>query len=164
MIGSNLKFLSSDILTEFRGRGDEVRVFPLSFAEFLSAFDGEKSDAWREYMMYGGMPRILSCHSDEQKSKYLSDLFQNVYIKDVVNVLASSIGSLTNATKLATTFQSTGIKTNDKTVSAYIAHLLDAFLIQKGMIVENKKPHYNSFITRLSAVNTDRLYLCLQLL
>lgn len=145
--GSNSKFLSSDILTEFRGRGDEVRVFPLSFAEFMSAFDGDKSDAWREYMMYGGMPRILFCNSDEQKSKYLSDLFQNVYIKDVVernhlkdenilsdvvNVLASSIGSLTNANKLANTFQSSGIKTNDKTVSAYIAHLSDAFLIQKA--------------------------------
>jgi predicted AAA+ superfamily ATPase len=106
--GSNSKFLSSDILTEFRGRGDEVRVYPLSFSEFASAFPGDKMDAWREYMMYGGLPRILSSKTDEQKAKYLTDLFQNVYIKDVVernhlhddnilddvvNVLASSIGS-----------------------------------------------------------------------
>lgn len=145
--GSNSRFLSSDILTEFRGRGDEVRVFPLSFAEFVSAFPGDKSDAWREYMMYGGMPRILNCKTDEQKSKYLSDLFENVYIKDVVdrnslrdenvlndvvNVLASSIGSLTNANKLANTFKSNGITTNDKTVGAYISYLSDAFLIQKA--------------------------------
>ena len=144
--GSNSKFLSSDILTEFRGRGDEVRVYPLSFSEYVSAFDGDKNDAWREYMMYGGLPRILSCKTDEQKSKYLSDLFQNVYIKDViernhlhddnilddiVNVLASCVGSLTNVSKLTNTFVSNGIKTNDKTIASYIGHLADAFLIEK---------------------------------
>lgn len=144
--GSNSKFLSSDILTEFRGRGDEVRVYPLSFSEYVSAFGGDKNDAWREYMMYGGLPRILSCKTDEQKSKYLSDLFQNVYIKDViernhlrdynilddvVNVLASCVGSLTNVSKLTNTFISNGIKTNDKTIASYIGHLTDAFLIEK---------------------------------
>lgn len=145
--GSNSKFLSSDILTEFRGRGDEVRVYPLSFSEFVSAFSGEKSDAWREYMMYGGMPRILSCKTDEQKAKYLTDLFQNVYIKDVsernnlhhdnvledvVNIIASSIGSLTNANRMANTFNSNGIKANDKTITSYIEYLMDAFLIEKA--------------------------------
>ena len=144
--GSNSKFLSSDILTEFRGRGDEVRVYPLSFSEYVSAFDGDKNDAWREYMMYGGLPRILSCKTDEQKSKNLSDLFHNVYIKDViernhlhddnilddiVNVLASCVGSLTNVSKLTNTFVSNGIKTNDKTIASYIGHLADAFLIEK---------------------------------
>ena len=106
--GSNSKFLSSDILTEFRGRGDEIRVYPLSFSEYVSAFSGDKHDAWREYMMYGGLPLILSCNTDEQKSKYLTDLFKKTYIADVternglreenvldqvVDILASSIGS-----------------------------------------------------------------------
>lgn len=145
--GSNSKFLSSDILTEFRGRGDEVRVYPLSFAEYLSAYNGEKNDAWREFMLYGGLPRILSCKSDEQKAKYLQDLFKSVYLKDVVernhlkvdtvlesivDFLASAVGSLTNATRLSNTFVSNGIMTNDKTVASYISYLEDAFLIEKA--------------------------------
>lgn len=144
--GSNSRFLSSDILTEFRGRGDEVRVHPLSFAEYLGAFKGSKDKAWRDFMMYGGLPRILFCKTDEQKSKYLQDLFRSVYIKDVVernhlkgdnvlesivDFLASSVGSLTNATRLANTFVSNGIKTNDKTVAAYISYLEDAFLLRR---------------------------------
>lgn len=143
--GSNSKFLSSDILTEFRGRGDEVRVYPLSFAEYLSVYNGGKNDAWREFMLYGGLPRILSCKSDEQKAKYLQDLFKSVYLKDVVernhlkgdtvlesivDFLASAVGSLTNATRLSNTFVSNGIMTNDKTVSSYISYLEDAFLIE----------------------------------
>ncbi|MGN0729943.1 ATP-binding protein [Treponema sp.] len=143
--GSNSRFLSSDILTEFRGRGDEVRVYPLSFAEYLSVYNGEKNDAWREFMLYGGLPRILSCKSDEQKAKYLQDLFKSVYLKDVVernhlkgdtvlesivDFLASTVGSLTNATRLSNTFVSNGIMTNDKTVSSYISYLEDAFLIE----------------------------------
>ena len=145
--GSNSKFLSSDVLTEFRGRGDEVRVYPLSFSEFSSAYDGEVMDAWREYMIYGGMPLIMSRKTDEQKTKYLIDLFKNVYVKDVidrnhlqednvfedvVNILASSVGSLTNASKLANTFISKGIKTSDKTITSYISYLMDAFLIEKA--------------------------------
>lgn len=145
--GSNSKFLSSDILTEFRGRGDEVRVYPLSFAEYLSAYNGEKNDAWREFMLYGGLPRILSCKSGEQKAKYLQDLFKSVYLKDVVernhlkgdtvlesivDFLASAVGSLINATRLSNTFVSNGIMTNDKTVSSYISYLEDAFLIEKA--------------------------------
>ncbi len=146
--GSNSKFLSSDILAEFKDRGDEVRVYPLSFAEYLSAYyNGEKNDAWREFMLYGGLPRILSCKSDEQKAKYLQDLFKSVYLKDVVernhlkgdtvlesivDFLASAVGSLTNATRLSNTFVSNGIMTNDKTVSSYISYLEDAFLIEKA--------------------------------
>lgn len=144
--GSNSRFLSSDILTEFRGRGDEVRVRTLSFSEFFSAFAGDKTEAWREYMMYGGLPRVLACKTDEQKSKYLTDIFQNVYIKDViernhlqndhiledvVDVLASSVGSLTNPNRIVNTFLSNGIKTNTKTVGTYIEYLMDAFLIEK---------------------------------
>lgn len=155
--GSNSRFLSSDILTEFRGRGDEVRVHPLSFAEYLGAFKGSKDKAWRDFMMYGGLPRILFCKTDEQKSKYLQDLFRSVYIKDVVernhlkgdnvlesivDFLASSVGSLTNATRLANTFVSNGIKTNDKTVAAYISYLEDAFLIEKAERYDVKGKKY----------------------
>lgn len=155
--GSNSRFLSSDILTEFRGRGDEVRVRPLSFAEFFSVFSGEKTEGFREYMMYGGLPRILTCKTDEQKAKYLADIFQNVYMKDVVernhlqtdlilgdivNVLASSIGSLTNPNKIANTFNSKGIKTNAKTIGAYLEHLMDAFLIEKTQRYDVKGRKY----------------------
>lgn len=155
--GSNSKFLSSDILTEFRGRGDEVRVYPLSFAEYLSAYNGEKNDAWREFMLYGGLPRILSCKSDEQKAKYLQDLFKSVYLKDVVernhlkgdtvlesivDFLASAVGSLTNATRLSNTFVSNGIMTNDKTVASYISYLEDAFLIEMAERYDVKGKKY----------------------
>lgn len=112
--GSNSKFLSSDIITEFRGRGDQIKVNPLSFAEFLSAFNGDKYEAWNEYVTYGGMPLILSKKNDEEKSQYLKELFEQTYIKDIVernniqridildsliNMLASSVGSLTKPTK-----------------------------------------------------------------
>lgn len=145
--GSNSKFLSSDIMTEFRGRGDEVRVYPLTFSEFLSGYEGEdKYAAFDEYCTYGGLPLILSKRSDAEKSKYLSDVLKNVYVKDIVehnklrsnmildeliDVLASSIGSLSNPTNIANTFISHGIKTNDNTISNYIDYLIDAFLINK---------------------------------
>ncbi len=156
--GSNSKFLSSDILTEFRGRGDEVRVYPLSFAEYLSAYQGDKYDAWLDYYTYGGLPLILTRQTDELKAKYLTDLFEKVYMDDIadrnhlrgdnimdalVNILASAVGSLTNPTKLANTFQSNGIKNvSDKTVSAYIGHLLDAFLISKAQRYDIKGKKY----------------------
>ncbi len=145
--GSNSRFLSSDVATEFRGRGDVVHVNPLSFSEFYSAFaDGDKYDAWKEYVMYGGMPFILSKRSDEEKTEYLSSLFTETYLKDIVernhlrgsvildnlvDVLASSVGSLSNPTKLAKTFQSNGISTTDKTISEYIEYLKNAFLIRE---------------------------------
>ncbi len=145
--GSNSKFLSSDIMTEFRGRGDEVKVYPLSFKEVYSSnlFE-DKYEAWNEYSTYGGLPMILTRKNDEEKTKYLKDLLNKTYISDVVernnlkgdvvidnlvDILASSVGSLTNPTKLANTFTSNNIKTSDITISNYIDHLIDAFMINK---------------------------------
>ena len=145
--GSNSKFLSSDIMTEFRGRGDEVKVYPLSFKEFYSSnlFE-DKYEAWNEYSTYGGLPMILTRKNDEEKTKYLRDLLNKTYISDVVernnlkgnvvidnlvDILASSVGSLTNPTKLANTFTSNNIKTSDITISNYIDYLIDAFMINK---------------------------------
>ncbi len=146
--GSNSKFLSSDIITEFRGRGDEVKVFPLSFFEFASAFEGDKNEAWNEYILYGGLPLILSKKTDEEKSKYLKDLFEQTYIKDIiernnvqrvdiidsiVNMLASSIGSLTNPKKIYDTFVSNGEREiSINTVTSYLKYLSDSFIVNKA--------------------------------
>lgn len=145
--GSNSKFLSSDVMTEFRGRGDEVRVYPLSFAEFFSVYEGDKYEAFNEYSTYGGLPLILSRRRDADKAKYLRDNLNATYIKDVVErhriqgdivmdtlveVLASGIGSLTNPSKLSNTFKSSGTDVSDVTVSNYISHLTNAFLIQRA--------------------------------
>ena len=146
--GSNSKFLSSDIVTEFRGRGDEIRVYPLSFAEFYSVYEGDYDEAWQDYMLYGGLPQITSLHSDQQKSEYLKNIFTNVYLKDViernkiqnteeisilVDVLASAIGSPSNPSKIAKTFSSERqISYTNKTISNHIEHLVDAFLISKA--------------------------------
>jgi len=145
--GSNSKFLSSDVLTEFRGRGDEVRVYPLSFAEYVSAYPGDKYEAWTDYYTYGGLPMILARKTDELKSKYLTDLCRELYLKDIedrnhlkgdnvmatlVNVLASAVGSLTNPSKLSKTFASNGITVTDKTLGLYLGYLQDAFFISKA--------------------------------
>ena len=146
--GSNSKFLSSDIITEFRGRGDEIKVFPLSFAEYVEAFKGDKQDAWNEYVLYGGLPLILSKKSDEEKSKYLKDLFDQTYIKDIIernsiqrvdildsiiNMLASSVGSLTNPKKIYDTFVSNGEKEiSSNTVNSYIKYIEDSFIVNKS--------------------------------
>lgn len=145
--GSNSKFLSSDIITEFRGRGDEIRVYPLTFSEFLSAYPHSKEEAWNEYMLYGGLPLILDQKTDEQKRNYLIQLFNTTYLKDtiernhiqrtdvldtLVNILASSVGSLTNPKKLADTFLSHGIKdVSVNTITSYLNCLLDSFIINK---------------------------------
>ena len=145
--GSNSKFLSSDIKTEFRGRGDEVRVLPLTFSEFLTAYEGTTETAWEEYKIYGGLPRILSQRTKEQKSQYLKDLFERTYLSDIierhniqridvldtlVNILASSIGSLTNPKKLSDTFVSNSMKdVSINTITSYINYLEDSFLIKK---------------------------------
>ena len=120
--GSNSKFLSSDIVTEFRGRGDEIRIYPLSFAEFYAAFDGDYDDAWEEYMIYGGLPQVVQFSVERQKAEYLKNIFTNVYIKDVVernklrnvdeidtlvDILASAIGAPTNPTKISNQRQTT---------------------------------------------------------
>ncbi len=158
--GSNSRFLSSDILTEFRGRGDEIRVYPLSFSEFFSVYQGSKEDAWQEFSLYGGMPQILQQRKPEQKETFLKNLFQKVYLDDIisrnhlrgdqvmdilVNILASSVGSNTNPNKLAKTFISNGYKNvSDKTISTYIDCLIDAFLITKASRYDVKGKKYIS--------------------
>lgn len=147
--GSNSKFLSSDILTEFRGRGDEIRVYPLSFAEYCSVYDGSVSQAWKDYYTYGGLPLILTREDDEMKAEYLTSLLKKVYISDIVdrnkirsegeleeliNILASSVGSLTNPAKLTRTFRSVkNSKITEKTVKKYLGYLIDAFLMDKAL-------------------------------
>ena len=146
--GSNSKFLSSDIVTEFRGRGDEIRIYPLSFVEFYGAFDGDYEDAWEEYMIYGGLPQVAQFSVKRQKAEYLKNIFTNVYMKDVVernriqnvdeigtlvDILASAIGAPTNPTKISNTFKSErGINYSNKTISNHIDYLAEAFLISKG--------------------------------
>lgn len=146
--GSNSKFLSSDIITEFRGRGDEIRIYPLSFAEFYSVYDGEFDDAWNDYMIYGGLPQIAQFRDERQKAEYLKNIFVNVYFKDVVernriqnvdeigtlvDVLASAIGAPTNPTKIANTFATErGSSYTNKTISKHIDYLTEAFLISKA--------------------------------
>ena len=146
--GSNSKFLSSDIVTEFRGRGDEIRIYPLSFAEFYSVYDGDYDDAWNEYMIYGGLPQVAQFSTERQKAEYLKNIFANVYIKDVVernkiqnvdeigtllDILASAIGAPTNPTKIANTFSSErGSSYSNKTISNHIDYLAQAFLISKA--------------------------------
>ena len=158
--GSNSKFLSSDIVTEFRGRGDEVKVYPLSFREFSEAYNGTENEAWKEYLIYGGMPYILTRKTDEEKSSYLNNLFETTYLKDIIernsvgrvdvlnsliNILSSSVGSLTNPSKLANTFLSNGIKdVNIQTITTYIDYLLDAFLINKSLKYDIKGKKYIS--------------------
>ena len=145
--GSNSKFLSSDIITEFRGRGDEIRVYPLTFSEFLSVFDGTKEEAWNSYIMFGGLPLILNQKTDEQKRNYLISLFNTTYLKDtiernnmnrvdvldsLINLLSSSIGSLTNPKKISDTFISNSFKdVSINTISSYLNCLLDSFIIEK---------------------------------
>ena len=156
--GSNSKFLSSDIVTEFRGRGDEIRVYPLTFSEFLEAFNGSKEEAWNSYIMFGGLPLILDQKTDEQKRNYLISLFNTTYLKDtiernnilrvdvldtLVNLLSSSVGSLTNPKKIADTFTSHGIKdVSINTINTYLNYLLDAFIIEKAERYNVKEKKY----------------------
>ncbi len=156
--GSNSKMLSSDIATQFRGRGDEIRVNPLSFAEFYAAYEGDKHNAWKEYCTYGGMPYILSLPTHEMKSQYLTDLFARTYLTDVLernkvsdldvledllNVISSSIGSLTNPTKLANTFKSVKNRAvSSRTIDYYLNYLIDAFLLSKAYRFDIKGKKY----------------------
>ena len=156
--GSNSKFLSSDIITEFRGRGDEIKVFPLSFSEYIESFKGDKQDAWNEYVLYGGLPLIFSKKTDEEKSKYLKDLFDQTYIKDIVernniqrvdildsiiNILASSVGSLTNPQKMFNTFISNGEKEISlNTINSYIKYIEDSFIVNKSERYDVKGKKY----------------------
>ena len=156
--GSNSKFLSTDILTEFRGRGDEIRVYPLCFSEFYSVYGGEFDKAWLMYCNYGGMPLCLSMQTQKDKATYLTNLFATTYLADIINrnnlrgnveineltdILASSIGSLTNPLKLSNTFGSTkNVKLSANTISAYLGYLQDAFLIEKALRFDIKGKRY----------------------
>ena len=159
--GNNSKMLPSDILTEFRDRGDEIRVYPLSFAEFYASFKGDKNEAWKEYYTYGGMPLAVTKKTPEEKSKYLKDLFTGTYLKDVLerhiitnstsdleellNIISSSIGSLTNPLNLSNTFK-TVKKRNlaPETISTYLDYFKDAFLIDSAVRynIKGKKSYY----------------------
>lgn len=146
--GSNSKFLSSDVITEFRGRGDEIKVFPLSFKEFMSTNKFDKYKGWEEYIIYGGMPLILSRNTPEEKSSYLKTLFEQTYLKDIIernnikrvdildsilNILSSSIGSLTNPKKIYDTFISKNEKDiSSNTITAYLKYIEDAFIVNKS--------------------------------
>ena len=157
--GSNSHFLSSDIATEFRGRGDEIHVWPLTFKEFMTAYEGDIVDGWQEYYTYGGLPKILSIKGDDKKATYLRNLYRTVYLSDIyerhdienkaefeelVRILASSIGSPVNPTNLANTFKSVKRLNNitDKTIETYIGYLTDAFMIEKSERYDIKGKKY----------------------
>lgn len=156
--GSYARFLSKDVITEFRGRGDEIKMYPLSFSEFLSGYEGDRIEAFDAYMTYGGLPQVLSIKEPEQKSSYLKNLFEETYIKDIkdrygirhddeleelVNTIASSVGGLTNPTKIANTFESLKKhKISKETVKVYLDYLCDSFLVEKAMRYDVKGRKY----------------------
>ena len=156
--GSNAKLLSKDIATEFAGRGDEVHMYPLSFAEFMTIYSGDKYMGLSEYMLYGGLPQILSYNTEEQKAKFLKSLFDETYIKDIkdryeirkdddleelINIMASGIGALTNPNKLANTFRSEKKSSiSYDTVKEYIDYLIDSFLVEKSTRYDIKGKRY----------------------
>ena len=156
--GSNARFLSKDVITEFRGRGDEVHMYPLSFAEFISVYQGTKQDGWNEYMLYGGIPLVLEFATPDQKIAFLKSLFEETYISDIVgrhnirnkaeleellNILSSAIGSLTNPEKLSATFQTVKKKKiSNSTIKRYIDYLCDSFLIDSAIRYDVKGKKY----------------------
>lgn len=156
--GSNARFLSKDVITEFRGRGDEVHMYPLSFAEFMSVYPGTKQDGWNEYMLYGGIPLVLGFTTPDQKISFLKSLFEETYISDIVgrhnirnkaeleellNILSSAIGSLTNPQKLSATFQTVKKKKiSNSTIKRYIDYLCDSFLIDSAIRYDVKGKKY----------------------
>ena len=156
--GSNAKFLSKDIITEFRGRGDEVHMYPLTYSEFMSVYDGDKQEGWRDYVLFGGIPLVLGFETADQKSDFLKSLFEETYISDItgrnnirnkaeleelLNILSSAIGSLTNPSKLSATFKSVKNKTISKeTIIKYIDYLKDSFLIDSAIRYDIKGKKY----------------------
>lgn len=156
--GSNAKFLSKDIITEFRGRGDEVHMYPLTYSEFMSVYDGDKQDGWRDYVLFGGIPLVLGFETADQKSDFLKSLFEETYISDItgrnnirnkaeleelLNILSSAIGSLTNPSKLSATFKSVKNKAISKeTIIKYIDYLKDSFLIDSAIRYDIKGKKY----------------------
>lgn len=156
--GSNAKFLSKDIITEFRGRGDEVHMYPLTYSEFMSVYGGDKQEGWRDYVLFGGIPLVLGFETADQKSVFLKSLFEETYISDItgrnnirnkaeleelLNILSSAIGSLTNPSKLSATFKSVKNKTISKgTIIKYIDYLKDSFLIDSAIRYDIKGKKY----------------------
>lgn len=156
--GSNARFLSKDVITEFRGRGDEVHMYPLNFVEFMSVYQGTKQDGWNEYMLYGGIPLVLEFSTPDQKIAFLKSLFEETYISDIVgrhnirnkaeleellNILSSAIGSLTNPEKLSATFQTVKKKKiSNVTIKRYIDYLCDSFLIDSAIRYDVKGKKY----------------------
>lgn len=156
--GSNARFLSKDIITEFRGRGDELHIQPLSFAEFMSVYDGNKYDGWNEYVLYGGLPPVVLLRTAEQKIELLKSLFQETYINDIIsrhsvkhrdefeeliNILASAIGSLTNPKKLTGTFKSKKNKViSSNTIKSYLDYLCDAYVVSRATRYDIKGKKY----------------------
>ncbi len=156
--GSNARFLSKDIITEFRGRGDELHIQPLSFAEFMSVYDGNKYDGWNEYVLYGGLPPVVLLPTAEQKIELLKSLFQETYINDIIsrhsikhkdefeeliNILASAIGSLTNPKKLTDTFKSKKNKViSSNTIKSYLDYLCDAYIVSRAARYDIKGKKY----------------------
>lgn len=162
--GSNSRFLSKDVVTEFRGRGQDIHMYPLSFAEYYSARGGDKSDCWRDYMTFGGLPQTLLLTGDKARREYLSHLSDSVFVSDVVernrvknrpeleellSVLASSIGSPCNPTKLSNTFKSVKDKTiSNKTISNYLTYLCDAFMVEKALRYNIKGKKYINTLSK----------------
>lgn len=156
--GSNSKFLSKDVVTEFRGRGQEIRIWPLSFSEYYGAVGGERSQAWKDYYTFGGLPQILFLDTERAKRSYLRDIYEVTYIKDIVErnkikvpeglrelvrILASGIGSSTNPTRICNTFQSVSqLQITDKTINEYISDIQDAFLIEEALRYDVKGRKY----------------------
>ena len=157
--GSNSRMLSTDILTEFRGRGDEIRVNPLTYGEFHAAYPGDKREAWREYFTFGGMPLVLSQRTPEDKSRYLHSLFDKIYLDDIMarrnilndkavlddllDLVASSVGSLTNPSKLQNTFATVkGVKISDDTITRYLDYFMDSFLLYRAKRYDVKGKKY----------------------
>ena len=156
--GSNSKFLSKDVVTEFRGRGQEIRIWPLSFSEYYGAVGGERSQAWKDYYTFGGLPQILSLDTERAKRSYLRDIYEVTYIKDIVErnkikvpeglrelvrILASGIGSSTNPTRICNTFQSVSqLQITDKTINEYTSDIQDAFLIEEALRYDVKGRKY----------------------
>lgn len=157
--GSNSKMLSSDIVTQFRDRGDEIRLYPLSYKEFHNAFPGNKEKAWKEYYTYGGLPRIMSLNTYKEKSDYLQNLFKNTYMKDVIerhkirndkqvlddliNIISSAVGSLTNPKKLSDTFKSKKkVSINSTTINRYLEYFEEAFIIDVSHRYDIKGKQY----------------------
>lgn len=156
--GSNAKFLSKDIITEFRGRGDEIHISPLSFKEFYSVYNGTKEDGWKEYCLYGGLPKILEYKTDEDKALYLKNIFEETYLMDIkerhkirndaelgelLDILSSSIGSLTNPKKLSETFKSVKqVSIHPDTLNGYLEYFMDAYLISQSKRYDIKGKRY----------------------